>query len=137
MAIRSFHEVWIDGNFKETQLEPIRIGLPVAIRVDAYPGKVFRGRVTGFSPGTGATTALLPAQNVTGNFVKIVQRLPVRVDPIDPNPPDTPLFAGLSVEPRIYIHEQPEGPHAGQRLRGQFPAVPGNGAASVKERRDR
>ncbi len=123
MAIRSLEDVWIDCNFKETQLEPIRIGQPVEIRVDAYPDRVFRGRVTGFSPGTGAATALLPPQNATGNFVKIVQRLPVRVELIGGNPPDTPLFAGLSVEPRIYIHEQPEGPHAGQRLRGNGPVV--------------
>jgi membrane fusion protein (multidrug efflux system) len=122
MAIRSLEDIWIDCNFKETQIEPIRIGHPVEIRVDAYPEKVFRGRVTGFSPGTGAATALLPAQNATGNFVKIVQRLPVRVDLVDGVPPETPLFAGLSVEPRIFVREQPEGPHAGQRLRGNFPA---------------
>ncbi len=121
LAIRSLSEVWIDCNFKETQLEPIRIGHPVEIRVDAYPDKVFRGRVTGFSPGTGAATALLPPQNATGNFVKIVQRLPVRVDLTDGNPPETPLFAGLSVEPRIFIREKPEGPHAGRRLRFDMP----------------
>jgi membrane fusion protein (multidrug efflux system) len=121
MAIRSLEDIWIDCNFKETQLEPIRIGQPVDVRVDAYPGKVFRGRVTGFSPGTGAATALLPPQNATGNFVKIVQRLPVRIDLIDGNPPDAPLFAGLSVVPRIFIREKPEGPHAGQRLRGPIP----------------
>ena len=125
MAIRSLEHVWVDCNFKETQLEPIRIGQPVDLRVDAYPGKVFRGRVSGFSPGTGAATALLPPQNATGNFVKIVQRLPVRVDVIGGNPPDTPLFAGMSVEPRIRIREEPEGPHAGQRLRGSFPAESG------------
>ena len=77
--------------------------------------------MTGFSPGTGAATALLPAQNATGNFVKIVQRLPVRVDLIDGNPPETPLFAGLSAEPRIYVLEKPEGPHAGHRLRVSTP----------------
>ena len=121
MAIRSLDDFWIDCNFKETQLEPIRIGHPVEIRVNAYPDKVFRGRVTGFSPGTGAVTALLPPQNATGNFVKIVQRLPVRVNVIGGNPPDTPLFAGLSVEPRIFIRERPEGPHAGQRLRVEIP----------------
>jgi membrane fusion protein (multidrug efflux system) len=123
MAIRSFRDVWIDCNFKETQLEPIRIGHPAEITLDAYPGKVFRGRVTGFSPGTGASTALLPPQNATGNFVKIVQRLPVRVDLIGGNPPDTPLFIGLSAVPRIFIHEKPEGPHAGRRLRGDFPSA--------------
>jgi membrane fusion protein, multidrug efflux system len=122
LAVRSLQDVWVDCNFKETQLEPIRIGQPVDLRVDAYPRKIFRGRVTGFSPGTGAATALLPAQNATGNFVKIVQRVPVRVDLNGGNPLDTPLIAGMSVEPRIYIHEKPEGPHAGQRLRGNFPA---------------
>jgi len=123
MAFRSFEETWIDANFKETQLEPIRIGHPVDLNVDAYPGKVFGGRVTGFNPGTGASTALLPAQNATGNFVKIVQRLPVRIDLSGGNPKDTPLYVGLSVEPYVKISEEPEGPNAGQRLRGQFPKV--------------
>ncbi|MBX6313176.1 MAG: HlyD family secretion protein [Isosphaeraceae bacterium] len=123
MAIRSFEEVWIDCNFKETQLEPIRIGHPVDITIDAYPGKVFRGRVSGFSPGTGAAMALLPPQNATGNFVKIVQRLPVRVDLVGANPPDTPLFIGLSAVPYVRIYDPPTGPYAGQRLRGSFPTV--------------
>ncbi len=117
MAVRSFTDIWIDCNFKETQLEPIRIGHRAEIRVDAYPGKVFRGRVSGFSPGTGAATALLPPQNATGNFVKIVQRLPVRVTLTEPNPAETPLFAGMSVEPRIFVKEPPDGEGAGQRLR--------------------
>jgi membrane fusion protein (multidrug efflux system) len=123
MAVRSFRDVWVDVNLKETQLEPVRIGQPVDLYVDAYPGQVFRGRVSGFSPGTGASTALFPAQNATGNFVKIVQRLPVRIDLVDGNPPATPLFVGLSVEPYIRVYERPTGPHAGQRLRGAFPAV--------------
>ena len=118
MAIRSLEHVWVNCNFKETQLEPIRIGQPVNLRVDAYPGKVFRGRVSGFSPGTGAATALLPPQNATGNFVKIVQRLPVRVDVIGGNSPDTPLFAGMSVEPRI-CHPR------GARGTARRPAAPG------------
>jgi membrane fusion protein (multidrug efflux system) len=117
MAIRSADEVWIDCNFKETQLDPIRIGHPVDIYVDAYPGKVFKGRVSGFSPGTGSSLALLPAQNATGNFVKIVQRLPVRVELVHGNPRDTPLFIGLSVIPYVLVNQRPEGPHAGQRLR--------------------
>jgi len=123
LAVRAFEDVWIDCNFKETQLEPIRIGQPVDLTLDAYPGKHFRGRVSGFSPGTGATMALLPPQNATGNFVKIVQRLPVRVDLVGGNPPDTPLFAGLSAAPRVRIYDRPEGPGAGQRLRGNFPRV--------------
>jgi membrane fusion protein (multidrug efflux system) len=117
MAIRSFDEVWVDANFKETQLEPIRIGHPVDFYVDAYPGIRFRGRVSGFSPGTGASTALFPAQNATGNFVKIVQRLPVRIDLVGGNPKDTPLFIGLSVVPYVRVFDRPEGPNAGQRLR--------------------
>ncbi len=60
LAIRSFRDTWVDANFKETQLDPIRIGQPVDLYVDAYPGKVFRGRVSGFSPGTGASTAIFP-----------------------------------------------------------------------------
>ncbi|WP_165074337.1 HlyD family secretion protein [Paludisphaera rhizosphaerae] len=124
MAIRSFQEVWIDCNFKETQLESIRVGQPVELEVDAYPHKVFHGRVTGFSPGTGSSMSLLPAQNATGNFVKIVQRLPVKVELIGGNPPVTPLFIGLSARPHVLIHAQPEGPNAGQRLRGSFPNVP-------------
>lgn len=135
MSIRSFEEVWIDCNFKETQLESIRIGQPVDIEVDAYPGKIFHGRVSGFSPGTGAATALLPAQNATGNFVKVVQRLTVRVDLVGGNPPDTPLFIGLSAVPRVRIYESPEGPNAGQRLRGNFPTVPANRAPSTGSER--
>jgi membrane fusion protein, multidrug efflux system len=134
MAIRSLEDIWIDCNFKETQLEPIRIGQPVEVRVDAYPGRNFRGRVSGFNPGTGAATARLPPQNATGDFVKIVQRLPVRVDLIAGNPPDRPLFAGLSVEPRIFIHEKPEGPHAGQRLRATYPSVTPAGEAAPRGR---
>lgn len=122
MAIRSSSEIWVDCNFKETQLDPIRIGHPVDLHLDAYPGRVFKGRVTGFSPGTGQSLALLPAQNATGNYVKIVQRLPVRVELTEPNPSDTPLFVGLSVVPYVRIKERPEGPHAGARLRANFPA---------------
>jgi membrane fusion protein, multidrug efflux system len=123
MAIRSSEEIWVDCNFKETQIEPIRIGHPVDLHVDAYPDKVFKARVTGFNPGTGSSLALLPPQNATGNFVKIVQRLPVRVELVGPNPKDTPLFVGLSCIPYIRVYEKPDGPNAGQRLKGNFPKV--------------
>ncbi len=116
MAIRPLENVWIDANFKETQLADLRIGQPVNVRVDAYPGRIYRGRITGFSAGTGASTALLPPENATGNFVKVVQRLPVRIDLIDGNPPDAPLLIGLSIEPRVKIHEPPTGSFAGQKL---------------------
>jgi len=71
--------IWIEGNFKETQLAEIRVGQSVEIAVDAIPGHVFAGKVDSFAPATGAQFALLPADNATGNFTKVVQRVPVRV----------------------------------------------------------
>jgi membrane fusion protein (multidrug efflux system) len=116
LTIRPLSDVWIDADFKETQLADLRIGQKVDIFVDAYPNRIFHGRVAGFSPGTGAVTSLLPPENATGNFVKVVQRLPVRIELTEPNPSDTPLFAGLSVDPEVDIRSQPEGPDAGRRL---------------------
>lgn len=109
--------VWIDANFKETQLQYLRIGMPVDLHVDAYPERVFRGRVAGFSPATGAAAALLPPENATGNYIKVVQRLPVRIELAEPNPRQTPLFVGLSVVPAVRFKEPPTGPGAGERLR--------------------
>ena len=87
MAVRSLTEIWIDGNFKETQLADLRIGQRVRCEVDMYGSRrEFEGRITGFTMGTGQTLALLPPQNATGNFVKIVQRLPVRVELTDYDP---------------------------------------------------
>jgi membrane fusion protein, multidrug efflux system len=117
MAVRSLTEIWIDANFKETQLADLRIGQRVRCEVDMYgSGKEFEGRITGFTMGTGQTLALLPPQNATGNFVKIVQRLPVRVELTDYDPDKTPLFVGLSVTPYVYYKEPPTGPHAGDVL---------------------
>ena len=76
----------------------------------------FEGRITGFTMGTGQTLSLLPPQNATGNFVKIVQRLPVRIELTDYDPDKTPLFVGLSVVPYVYYKEPPTGPHAGDVL---------------------
>ncbi len=79
MAIRSLRDIWVDANFKETQLRYLRIGQPVDLYVDMYGDQhVFKGRISGFSMGTGSTLALLPPENATGNFVKVVQRLPVQ-----------------------------------------------------------
>jgi membrane fusion protein (multidrug efflux system) len=94
MAIRSLREIWVDANFKETQLRDLRIGQAVDLYVDMYGGRlVFKGRVSGFTMGTGSTLALLPPENATGNFIKVVQRLPVRIDleGYDPNAA-RPLF---------------------------------------------
>ncbi|HTU89946.1 MAG TPA: HlyD family secretion protein [Gemmataceae bacterium] len=116
LALRPLQDVWIDANFKENQLAELRIGQSVDIYVDAYPGRVFHGRVAGFSPGTGAALSLLPPENASGNFVKVVQRLPVRIELTEPPPEDTPLFVGLSVVPEVSIKTPPSGPDAGKRL---------------------
>jgi membrane fusion protein (multidrug efflux system) len=117
MAVRSLTEIWVDANFKETQLADLRIGQRVVCEVDMYGDHhEFEGRITGFTMGTGQTLSLLPAQNATGNFVKIIQRLPVRIALTDYDPEKTPLFVGLSVEPRVYFKEPPTGPHAGSIL---------------------
>ena len=88
MATRSLDEIWIDCNFKETQLADLRIGQRVRCEVDMYGSRhEYEGRITGFTMGTGQSLALLPPQNATGNFVKIVQRLPVRVE-LTPDFPD-------------------------------------------------
>ncbi len=117
MAIRSLTEIWVDANFKETQLANLRIGQSADLDVDMY-GRVqrFKGRISGFTMGTGSTLALLPAENATGNFVKVVQRLPVRIDLMDYDPDKIPLFIGLSVTPYVHINEEPTGPDAGKVL---------------------
>ena len=88
----------------------------------------FEGRITGFTMGTGQMLSLLPPQNATGNYVKIVQRLPVRIELTDYDADKVPLFAGLSVTPYVYYKEPATGPHAGdvlqpRRPRPQGPAV--------------
>src|SRR5271166_2667136 len=124
MAIRSLHEIWVDANFKETQLGDLRIGQPVDLYVDMYGDRhVFKGRVSGFTEGTGSTLALLPAENATGNFVKVVQRLPVRIDLVDYDPDKTPLFIGTSVTPSVNINEQPAGADAGKVLQPYLAAM--------------
>jgi membrane fusion protein (multidrug efflux system) len=124
MAVRSLAEIWIDANFKETQLADLRIGHRVRCEVDMYGSRhEYEGRITGFTQGTGQTLALLPPQNATGNFVKIVQRLPVRIElpGYDPDK-DFPLFAGLSVEPYVYYKEPPDPnvPNAGKLLQAPY-----------------
>ena len=131
MALRSLTDIWVDANFKETQLRELRIGQPADLDVDMYGRRQrFRGRISGFTMGTGSTLALLPAENATGNFVKVVQRLPVRIDLINYNPDATPLFIGLSVTPYVHIYEKPIGPNAGKFLQaslgGELPVLPPN-----------
>jgi membrane fusion protein, multidrug efflux system len=130
MAIRSLNEIWVDANFKETQLRDLRIGQPVDLYVDTYgSSQPFQGRIAGFTFGTGSTLALLPPQNATGNFVKVVQRLPVRIELQDYDPNKRPLFIGLSVVPYVYINRPATGPDAGKVLQTYAPQSPT--AASV------
>ncbi len=122
MAVRSLREIWVDANFKETQLRDLRIGQQVDLHVDMYGSThIFKGRISGFTEGTGSTLALLPAENATGNFIKVVQRLPVRIDLVDYNPDQTPLFIGTSVVPYVYINKPPTGPNAGKYLQADAP----------------
>jgi membrane fusion protein (multidrug efflux system) len=136
MTVRSLTEIWIDANFKETQLADLRIGQRVKIEVDMYGSrKEFEGRITGFTMGTGQTLALLPPQNATGNFVKIVQRLPVRVELTDYDPDKMHLFVGLSVTPYVYYKEPSAGAHAGKvlqpHIRGQKAEVSSQKSAAI------
>jgi membrane fusion protein, multidrug efflux system len=122
MAIRSLSEIWVDANFKETQLRDLRIGQPVDLYVDMYGGRrVFKGRVSGFTMGTGSTLSLLPAEDATGNFVKVVQRLPVRIDVEGYDPNENPLFIGTSVVPYVYLNKPLTGPDAGKFLQTLAP----------------
>jgi membrane fusion protein (multidrug efflux system) len=120
MAIRSLRDIWVDANFKETQIRDLRIGQRVELELDMYGGKrTFEGRISGFTNGTGSTLSLLPAQNATGNFVKVVQRLPVRIDVVNYDPEKAPLFVGLSVTPSVDLKAAPSGPNAGNFLQAQ------------------
>ena len=99
-------EIWVTANFKETQLAAMRPGQPVTIRIDAYPDRVIQGHVASVQPGSGTAFSLLPAENATGNFVKIVQRVPVKLV-IDNPPTDVAVGPGMSVVPSVRVNAQP------------------------------
>jgi membrane fusion protein (multidrug efflux system) len=107
MAIVPLNGVWVDANFKEVQLKHMRIGQPVELTADVYGSSVvFHGKVVGFSAGTGSAFSLLPAQNATGNWIKVVQRLPVRVA-LDPQELEKhPLRIGLSMNVDVSIKDE-------------------------------
>ena len=107
MAIVPLDQLWVDANFKEVQVRHMRVGQPVELVADVYGGSVtYHGKVVGFSAGTGSAFSLLPAQNATGNWIKVVQRLPVRVS-LDPKElKDHPLRVGLSMEAKVDIHDE-------------------------------
>ena len=106
LAILPVESVWIDANFKENQLRGIRIGQPVSVSADMYGSHVhYHGRVLGLTAGTGSALAVLPAQNASGNWIKIVQRLPVRIG-LDPQElQNHPLFLGLSTSIDVDVHD--------------------------------
>ncbi|MGN6738713.1 efflux RND transporter periplasmic adaptor subunit [Dyella sp.] len=116
MAVVPLHQVWIDANFKETQLTHMRIGQPVDVDVDVYGGDVtFKGKVQSLGVGTGSAFSLLPAQNATGNWIKIVQRVPVRIVFTEPKQLDAhPLRLGLSSNVEVSLHNQ-NGPMLAQQ----------------------
>ena len=143
LAIVPLNAVWVDANFKEVQLTDMRVGQPVALHADLY-GKdvVFHGKVAGLSAGSGSAFALLPAQNASGNWIKIVQRVPVRVA-LDPAElAEHPLRIGLSMTAEVDVHEtrgavvatqvraEAQPTHAG---RGKDPAVEQRIAAIIAQ----
>jgi membrane fusion protein (multidrug efflux system) len=99
-------DIWVVANFKENQLDAMRPGQTVALYVDAYPERAIRGRVASVQPGSGTAFSLLPAQNATGNYVKIVQRVPVKIV-LDNAPEDIALGPGMSVEPTVRVDPNP------------------------------
>ena len=101
MSIVPDENVWVTANLKETQLTDVRVGDPAEFTVDAYPGRTFEGRVESVSPATGARFALLPPDNATGNFTKVVQRVPVRIAVDQAGGPDFRLRPGMSVDVTI------------------------------------
>jgi membrane fusion protein, multidrug efflux system len=99
-------QIWVTANFKEIQLDRMRPGDAVTLKIDAYPGRTIHGHIDSVQPGSGTAFSLLPAQNATGNYVKIVQRVPVKIVMDDP-PADVALGPGMSVVPTVRIDSSP------------------------------
>ena len=94
--------LWVTANFKETQITDMRPGQTVALRIDAYPNRKIDGHIDSIQPGSGTAFSLLPAENATGNYVKVVQRVPVKIV-FDNVPADVTLGPGMSVVPRVRV----------------------------------
>ncbi|MDY6820749.1 MAG: HlyD family secretion protein [Deferribacterota bacterium] len=108
-SVVNLDDVWIEANYKETQLEEMRIGQKVKIKVDAYPHFVYWGHIGSFQPGAGAVFSLLPPEDATGNFVKVVRRVPVFVEVDTHFNPNAPLWPGLSVVPSVDLTSKGSG----------------------------
>jgi membrane fusion protein (multidrug efflux system) len=129
MSVVTLGQSWVDANFKEGQLRKLRIGQPAMLEADVYGGKVeYHGRVVGLGAGTGAAFALIPAQNATGNWIKVVQRVPVRIE-LDPKELQAhPLRVGLSMDVTVDVRDQ------GGKMLADTPRAPAApGAASAPE----
>jgi membrane fusion protein (multidrug efflux system) len=103
MTVIPLQDVWIIANYKETQLTRVKAGQKVRIKVDTYPGKVYKGRVDSIMAGTGSVLSMFPPENATGSFVKVVQRIPVKIVLSNKTDPKHQLRAGMSVVPTIII----------------------------------
>ena len=110
-ALVATHDLWVEANFKEVQLARMRAGQEATVEIDTYGDRTFKGHVVSLSPGTGAQFSVLPAQNATGNWVKVVQRLAVRIE-IDDADRDHPLYAGLSAVVKVDTESQAGAPLA-------------------------
>ncbi len=126
MAVIPLEQVWVDANFKESQLADVRVGQPAEVSADLYGGRVtYKGKVAGLGAGTGAAFALLPPQNATGNWIKVVQRLPVRIA-LDPAElAQHPLQVGLSMRVEVETHDRSGArlPQAARAQAGQQTSV--------------
>jgi membrane fusion protein (multidrug efflux system) len=118
MAVVPLQEIYVEANFKETDLTHVRLGQPAVIRADIYPDYTYHGEVVGIRAGTGAAFSLLPPENATGNWIKVVQRVPVKISLDVPPPPSYPLRVGLSLEVTINTSDR-----SGERLRAEGPGT--------------
>lgn len=119
MAVVPLQQIYVEANFKETDLTDVRLGQPAVIQADIYPDYVYHGKVVGIRAGTGAAFSLLPPENATGNWIKVVQRVPVKISLDVPPPPGYPLRVGLSLHVAINTSNR-----SGQALRSTNASVP-------------
>jgi len=110
MAVVPLSRIYVEANFKETQLTDVRVGQPVSISADIYPGYTYTGKVAGIRAGTGAAFSLIPPENATGNWIKIVQRIPVRIELEQPLHLDHPLRVGASLEVTVDVADRSGSP---------------------------